>query len=110
MVHLAVMPETRAQGGRRTWLPDELLVDGTDLVDRTGELRVSLLDAFWLPIFVSGMRVFSLLPEEEHAPRVTVGDMVLRREGWSIPRPRSPSAPTTSPPSRGTAGCRAASS
>lgn len=85
MVHLAVMPETRAPGGRRTWHPHELAVDGADLVDRTGELRVSLTDAFWLPIFVSGMRVFSLLPEEDHSPRVTVGDTVLRREGWSIP-------------------------
>jgi hypothetical protein len=85
MVHLAVMPETRAQGGRRTWQPDELLVDGADLVDRSGELRVSLVDAFWLPIFVSGIRGFSLLPEEDHSPRVTIGGMVLRREGWSIP-------------------------
>src|SRR5439155_21247275 len=49
MVHLAAMPDSRAQNGRRTWLPNELLVDGTDLVDRTGELRVSLADAFWLP-------------------------------------------------------------
>ncbi len=84
MVHLAVMPETRAQGGRRTWQPTELRVDGADLVDRTGELRVPLIDAFWLPIFVSGMRAFSLLPEEHHSPRVTVGGTVLRREGWSI--------------------------
>ena len=84
MVHLAVMPETRAQGGRRTWQPTELRVDGADLVDRTGELRVPLIDAFWLPIFVSGMRAFSLLPEEDHSPRVTVGGTVLRREGWSI--------------------------
>ena len=85
MVHLAVMPETRAQGGRRTWMPDELMVDGVDVVDRTGALRVPLIDAFWLPIFVSGARTFTLLPEEDHAPRVTIGDMVMRREGWAIP-------------------------
>ena len=85
MVHIAVTPETRAQGGRRTWMAHELLVEGTDLVDRTGELRVSVFDALWLPFFISGVRTFSLLPEEEHAPRVTIGDMVLRREGWSIP-------------------------
>jgi hypothetical protein len=85
MVHIAVMPETRAQAGRRTWIAQELLVDGTDLVDRTGELRVSIFDAFWLPFFISGVRTFSLLPEEEHTPRVTIGDTVLRRESWSIP-------------------------
>jgi len=90
MVHIAVTPETRAQGGRRTWMAQELLVDGTDIVDRTGELRVSLVEAFWLPIFVSGVRVFSLLPAEEHAPRVTVGKAVLRREGWSIPATEIP--------------------
>ena len=89
-VHIAVMPETRAQGGRRTWMPDELSVDGPDLVGGGGELRVSLLDAFWLPIFVSGIRSFTLLPEEEHTPRVTVGRMVLRREGWSIPAAEIP--------------------
>lgn len=58
--HLAVMAETRAQGGRRTWMPDELMVDGFDLVDRTGALRVPLIDAFWLPIFVSGARTLTL--------------------------------------------------
>ena len=51
---------------------------------------MSLLDAFWLPIFVSGVRSFTLLPEEEHTPRVTVGRMVLRREGWSIPAAEIP--------------------
>jgi len=84
-VHLAAMPGTRAPNGRRTWLPQELAVDGPDIVDASGKLRISLVDAFWLPIFVSGVRALSLLPEEEHAPRVTVGKMVLRREGWSIP-------------------------
>ena len=77
-------PRPARRAARRTWHPTELQVDGADLVDRTGELRVPLVDAFWLPIFVSGMRVFSLLPEEDHSPRVTVGGTVLRREGWSI--------------------------
>jgi hypothetical protein len=66
-------------------MPDELMVDGVNLVDSTGALRVPLIDAFWLPIFVSGARTFTLLPEEDHAPRVTIGDMVMRREGWTIP-------------------------
>ena len=89
-VHLAAMPGTRAPNGRRTWLPQELAVDGSDIVDASGELRISLVDAFWLPIFVSGVRALSLLPEEEHAPRVTISRMVLRREGWSIPATEIP--------------------
>ena len=85
-VHIAALPDTRAQEGRRTWLPHELEVDGGDLVDRTGELRLPLLDVFWLPIFVAGVRSFHLLPgRDEHTPRLSVGRTVLRRETWNIP-------------------------
>jgi hypothetical protein len=84
MVHIAVLPQTRAQAGRRTWMPEELLVDGTDLVDRTSELRVPLRDVFALPIFIAGMRMLSLLPDQAHSPRITIGKTVLRREGWNV--------------------------
>jgi hypothetical protein len=84
MVHIAVLPQTRAQAGRRTWVAEELLVEGTDLVDRTGVLRVPLRDVFALPIFIAGMRMLSLLPDHEHSPRVTIGNTVLRREGWNV--------------------------
>jgi Lantibiotic dehydratase, N terminus len=84
MVHIAVLPDTRAPYGRRTWLAEELLVNGMDVVDRNGELRAPLIDVFWLPIFVSGVRVLTLLPDDEHVPRTTIGRTVLRREGWRI--------------------------
>jgi hypothetical protein len=83
-VYIAALPDTRAQGTQRTWLPHELLVDGDDLVDRSGELRVPLLDAFWLPIFTAALGAFDLLPDQPHAPRATVGRTVLRREGWNV--------------------------
>ena len=83
-IHIAVMPDTRAPGPRRTWLPDELLVDGDFLVDRSGTLRLPLLDAVGFAIFIAGVRAFELLPEAEHTPRVAVGQTILRREGWSI--------------------------
>ena len=89
-VLIAVMPTTRAQSGRRTWLPDELFVEGREVVDAAGEVRVSIDDVFAMPMFVSAVRTFTLLPEEEHAPRVTLGRMVLRREGWSIPATEIP--------------------
>jgi hypothetical protein len=44
------------------------MVDGADVVDRDGELRVPLVDAVFLPIFVSGLRVFEL-PIAAIAPR-----------------------------------------
>jgi Lantibiotic dehydratase, N terminus len=84
-VNIAASPDTRAQLPRRTWLPPELLVEGADLVDRAGTLRVSLLDAFALPIFVAGVRSFELLPDQLHAPRVSIGRTVLQRESWHVP-------------------------
>ena len=85
MIHIAVLPDTRAPSGRRTWLPEELSIEGMDLVDRKGELRIPLIDVFWLPIFVSGVRLLTLLPEADHALRTTIGRTVFRREGWRIP-------------------------
>jgi len=83
-IYIAAMPDTRAQGERRTWLPHELFVDGDDVVDATGELRVPLLNVFGLPIFVTSVRTFELLPEKEHAPRVAIGRVVIQRESWSV--------------------------
>ena len=84
-VHIAARPDVRAQAPRRTWLPDELMVDGTDLVDRRGELRVPVVDAFFMPIFVAGVREFELLAETEHNPRQQIGRTVMRRESWNVP-------------------------
>jgi hypothetical protein len=90
-IHLAAMPDTRARPPRRTWLPDELLVDRGDVTDREGALRVPLPDALGMAIFISGVRAFELLPEGEHAERVTVGRTVVRREGWNVPAGEVPS-------------------
>lgn len=84
-IHIAVMPDARAPAPRRTWLPHELFVDGEDLVDRSGELRVPLLDAFGMAIFIAGVRAFELHPDEPHARRETIGRAVLRRESWRVP-------------------------
>jgi hypothetical protein len=89
-VHIATRPDGRAQAPRRTWLPHELMIDGDDLVDRAGALRVPVIDAFFLPIFVSGVRAFELLPETEHNPRQQVGQTVMRRESWSVPSSEVP--------------------
>ncbi len=85
VVHIAATPETRAQLPRRTWLPEELRLDGDDVVHPGGGLRVALTAVLGMPIFVAGVRAFELLPEAGHAPRLTVGRTVLRRESWSVP-------------------------
>jgi hypothetical protein len=83
-IHLAVMPDSRAQPPRHTWLPDELFVDGDELIDRSGELRVPVVEALGMGIFGAAIRSFELLPHADHAERVTVGRTVLRRESWSV--------------------------
>jgi hypothetical protein len=91
-IQIAVLPETRAQDGR-TWIAQELLVDGDNVVDATGELCVPAIDVFGFAIFIAGVRAFELLPEEEHARRTAVGRTVLRRESWSVPVAEVPSQP-----------------
>jgi hypothetical protein len=83
-IHIATRPDVRAQAPRRTWFAHELMVQGTDVVDRAGELRVGVVDAFFLPIFVSGVRAFELLAESEHSPRQQIGNTVMRRESWNV--------------------------
>jgi hypothetical protein len=85
MIKLAVLPSTRAPAPHRTWLPDELTIDGEEVVNRSGELRMSVFDVFAMPIFVSGIRAFELLPDAAHSQRLTIGRTVLRREGWTVP-------------------------
>ncbi|MGZ6562792.1 MAG: lantibiotic dehydratase [Solirubrobacteraceae bacterium] len=91
-IHIAAMADTRAESPRRTWLPNELLVDGDDVVDRGGTLRVPLTDALGMAIFVAGVRAFTLWPHSEHAERLTVGRTVVRREGWSVAAAEVPRA------------------
>ncbi len=89
-IHVAALPTVRAQSPRRTWLADDLRVDGHDVIGPAGEFRIRLADAFFLPIFVAGVRVFELLPETPHSPRRQIGATVLRRESWSIPAAEVP--------------------
>jgi hypothetical protein len=83
-IHIATLPGTRAPAGQRTWLPHELLVEGTDLVDRTGSLRVSLMSVFSVPFMIACGVTFELQPSEDHAPRIALGQTVLARESWSV--------------------------
>jgi hypothetical protein len=84
-IRIAAMPDTRAPGRQQTWLPHELLVDGTDLVDRSGTFRLPLLEVFWLPIYIASARTFDPQPERDHAPRLAIGHTVLAREAWNVP-------------------------
>ncbi|HET6865796.1 MAG TPA: lantibiotic dehydratase [Solirubrobacteraceae bacterium] len=92
-IHVAALPDTRAHPPRRTWLPDELLVEDGNLTDRSGSLRIPVVDALGMAVFIAGVRAFELLPNAEHTGRVTVGKTVLSREGWALPTEVVPGDP-----------------
>jgi hypothetical protein len=83
-IHIAINPESCAPNGRRTWRAEELWVEGSDVVDASGALRIALTDVFAVPVFVTAVRTFELWPPAAHASRLTVGRVVLRRESWDV--------------------------
>jgi hypothetical protein len=90
-IHIAMSPESAAPNGHRTWQPHELWAESSgDLVDASGEVRVPLTDVFSTPIFVSGVRSWDPMPGGEHASRIVVGKVVLRRESWSTAGSHTP--------------------
>jgi Lantibiotic dehydratase, N terminus len=50
-----------------------------------GSFRCPLLDVFSLFTLVLGVRSYDPFPPAPHAPRITVGRSVLRRETWRVP-------------------------
>ena len=106
---IAPDPETHAPHGRRTWRVGELAVDGWDVLDRSGTLRVPLLEVFSLPTFVSGVRTFELYPETAHMPRSPSGGRCCGARPGTSPRPRS-HRPLSFAPGARSSGCRGASS
>ena len=92
-VHVAINPESCAPGGRRTWRAEELWIEGADVVDADGELRIPLVDLFAVPIFVMAVRTFELWAAAAHQPRLTAGRVVLRRECWAAQADGIPGAP-----------------
>lgn len=91
-IHISINPESCAPNGRRTWRAEELRVEGRDVVDTSGALRVALADVFAMPIFVAAVRTFEPWPAAAHAPRLAVGRVVLRRETWNVPAADVPNA------------------
>jgi len=84
-VLIAINPDSSAPLGKRAWRAEELWVEGSDVVDEEGDLRVPVVDVFAMPIFVIAVRTFEPWPAAAHQPRLTAGRVVLRRESWSAP-------------------------
>ncbi len=84
-VHVATTSVDRAPDGYRTVDIADLVADGDQCTDRSGTFHAPLINLFWVPIFVAAVRTFAPAPAAgEHAPRLTIGRTVLRRETWNI--------------------------
>ena len=84
-VHVATTPTDRAPDGYRTIDIADLIADGDQCTDRHGAFQAPLINLFFLPIFVAAVRTFAPAPAAgQHAPRLTIGRTVLRRETWNI--------------------------
>ncbi len=92
-IHISINPESSAPNGHRTWHADELWVDGGDVVDRSGRLRVALAEVFAMPIFVAAVRTFAPWAATAHQSRLTAGRVVLRRETWAAAPSDIPDSP-----------------
>lgn len=58
--------------------------DGLQLVGPGGGVRGPLDDALFMAMFLMTVRSYSLIPDDDHVPRVTVGRAVYRRETWNV--------------------------
>jgi hypothetical protein len=83
-IHVAVGAGDGARDGYRTIPLDDLVVDGDECTDRAASFRAPLAHLFYIPMFLAAMRTFEPFPVRgAHAPRITIGRTVLRRETWA---------------------------
>ena len=70
-----------AQAGTRPVALEDLVVDGGEVGDRAGTLRVPVAHLLFLPIFIAGVRSFD--PVGDGNGRAQVGRLVIRRATWT---------------------------
>ena len=89
-IHVTVSGQRGWPHGFRSVPIDELFIDGANLTDRAESFTAPLAHLLFLPIFFSAMATFRPFPAIEHAPRLTIGRTVLRRETWHLPAKTTP--------------------
>jgi Lantibiotic dehydratase, N terminus len=89
-IHVTVSGQRGWPHGYRSVPIDELLIDGANVTDSAESFTTPLAHLLFLPIFFSAMVSFRPFPAIEHAPRLTVGRTVLRRETWHLPAKAMP--------------------
>lgn len=67
---------------------------------RDGGARLPLMELMGALLSIMAANVFDVLPEEEHTPRVSLGDLVIARERWRFDAAGAAFASAPDPPAR----------
>jgi hypothetical protein len=94
-LHVTALANSVAPLGHRSVSLADLALDGSDLVDRDGSVRIPIEELLQVVIFVMGVQAYDPFPVVDHGDRITIGRTVLRRETWNVAvgaMPREPAA------------------
>ena len=100
-VHVAASPRDRMPDGYFTLHAGDLIADGEHVTTRDGSWQAPLGHLLWLPMLLAGVYAYDpfLVGEADgHAPRITVGRTVWRRETWHILGHQGPPSPEAAAP------------
>ncbi|HEY3003182.1 MAG TPA: lantibiotic dehydratase [Kribbellaceae bacterium] len=96
-IHVAATPGACMPDGFPTIDVGRLLIDGEDVVEPTQGIRFPLIELLSSPLFMAAIRTWDPFPTGGHAPRITVGRTVLRRETWNVVASNAPQHPQDLP-------------
>ncbi len=89
-IHVAASPGACMPEGFQVRDVRDLLIHDGMVTDREGTALGPVTDLLELAMFVAGVRNYNPFPVEAHAPRLTLGRTVLRRETWQVPASATP--------------------
>jgi hypothetical protein len=91
-MHIAAGTRDRMPDGYRTVPAADFITDGEIVTTPDRSWQAPLADLLWLPLLVSAVHGYDPFPasSDGHAPRVTMGRTVWRRETWHIPPATGP--------------------
>ena len=92
-IHVAASPDACMPDGYHVVNVRDLLIHDGMVTDREGTALGPVTDLLELAMFVAGVRNYQPFPVEAHAPRLTLGRTVLRRETWQVPAAATPMRP-----------------
>lgn len=92
-IHVAASPDACMPDGYHVVNVRDLLIHDGMVTDREGTALGPVTELLELAMFVAGVQNYQPFPVEAHAPRLTLGRTVLRRETWQVPAAATPMHP-----------------